>query len=149
MTGHQDGPTVHVVLPGDIDDPASPSGGNHYDRRVLDGLAALGWAVREHPLPGDWPHPDTAARVGLARMLAALPDRSAVLVDGLVASAVPGELTANAARLGLVVLVHMPLEDDAERSALAAASAVVATSEWTRRRLRELYGMPVVHVAAP
>ena len=26
--------TVHVVVPGDIDDPARPSGGNAYDRRV-------------------------------------------------------------------------------------------------------------------
>ncbi|MGN9809196.1 glycosyltransferase family 4 protein [Micromonospora sp. BQ11] len=149
MTEGQDGRAVHVVLPGDIDDPASPSGGNHYDRRVLDGLAARGWAVHEHPLPGGWPHPDTAARAGLGRTLAALPDRSAVLVDGLVASAVPAELTASAARLRLVVLVHMPLEDDAERAALEAASAVVATSEWTRRRLRERYGLHLVHVAVP
>ena len=36
---------VHVVLPNDIDDLDAPSGGNAYDRRVCDGLAALGWAV--------------------------------------------------------------------------------------------------------
>ena len=34
---------VHVVVPSDIDDPHRPSGGNVYDRRVCDGLAAIGW----------------------------------------------------------------------------------------------------------
>ena len=46
---------VHVVVPEAIDDPARPSGGNAYDRRVCRGFAALGWAVREHPVPGAWP----------------------------------------------------------------------------------------------
>ena len=39
---------VHVIVPEGIDDPARPSGGNVYDRRVCRGLAALGWAVHEH-----------------------------------------------------------------------------------------------------
>ena len=44
---------VHVIVPEGIDDPARPSGGNTYDRRVCRGLAALGWAVHEHaPAPG-------------------------------------------------------------------------------------------------
>ena len=52
--------TVHVVVPDGIDDPARPSGGNVYDRHVCDGLAALGWSVREHAVPGFWPRPDAA-----------------------------------------------------------------------------------------
>jgi hypothetical protein len=36
---------VQVIVPEGIDDPARPSGGNTYDRRVCRGLAALGWAV--------------------------------------------------------------------------------------------------------
>ena len=32
---------VHVVVPEGIDDPARPSGGNAYDRRVCRGLVAL------------------------------------------------------------------------------------------------------------
>ncbi len=43
---------MYVVVPDGIDDPARPSGGNAYDRRVCAGLAALGWSVREHAGPG-------------------------------------------------------------------------------------------------
>ncbi|MCW2508795.1 MAG: glycosyl transferase group 1, partial [Modestobacter sp.] len=32
--------SVHVVVPGDIDDDAVPSGGNVYDRRICRGLPA-------------------------------------------------------------------------------------------------------------
>jgi len=36
---------LHAVLPAGVDDPFRPSGGNVYDRRVLDGLTSLGWTV--------------------------------------------------------------------------------------------------------
>jgi glycosyltransferase involved in cell wall biosynthesis len=142
---------VHVILPNDIDDPAAPSGGNTYDRRVCRGLAALGWSVREHAVRGAWPEPGPTERADLARVLATVPDGEVVLLDGLVASTVPAVLVPEAHRLRLVVLVHMPLDDDAEREALTAASAVVTTSAWTRRRLTERYALPAekVHVATP
>ncbi|MGV9213784.1 glycosyltransferase family 4 protein [Micromonospora sp. RB23] len=145
------GRTVHVVLPGDIDDPVAPSGGNTYDRRVCAGLGERGWAVHEHPVPGAWPYPDPAALAALARLLAATPDDAVVLVDGLIASTVPDLLTAHATRLRLVPLVHMPLDDEAEGQALATARAVVTTSEWTRRRLLARHRLPAdrVHVAPP
>jgi glycosyltransferase involved in cell wall biosynthesis len=142
---------VHVVLPGDIDDPATPSGGNGYDRRVCRGLTALGWTVREHPVPGGWPHPGAGERAGVAGVLAALPDDALVLLDGLVASAVPEVLTPSVRRLRLVVLVHLPLDGEVEARALAAVAGVVATSEWTRRWLLDRYALPPdrVSVAAP
>jgi glycosyltransferase involved in cell wall biosynthesis len=149
---------LHVILPNDIDDPATPSGGNAYDRRICHGLAASGWSVREHPVPGAWPRPGAADRAGLARILAALPDGATVLLDGLIASAVPDEMTHEADRLHLVILVHMPLGDEsaadlmrAERHALSAATAIIATSSWARQRLLDLYALPAarVHVAAP
>jgi glycosyltransferase involved in cell wall biosynthesis len=153
--------TVHFILPEGIDDPTRPSGGNTYDRRVCQGLAALGWSVHEHPVPGAWPRPDAAAHAALARAVQGIPDGAVVLLDGLIASAAPRTL-AREHRLRQVVLVHMPLghrppDDEAvavrarEREVLAAADAVVTTSAWTRRRLEELYGLAAdrVHVAEP
>jgi glycosyltransferase involved in cell wall biosynthesis len=134
---------VHVVVPEDIDDPALPSGGNTYDRRVCRGLAELGWAVHEHPVLG--------GAAALARTVREIPDGAVVLVDGLLASPAPEALVPHARRLRQVVLMHMPLGHADEREVLMAATAVVTTSEWTRRRLGELYALPAerVHVAAP
>ena len=133
---------VHVIVPDGIDDPARPSGGNTYDRRVCDGLAALGWTVHEHAV-GDGG--------ALARTVGRIPDGAVVLLDGLIASPAPEVLVPHAGRLRQVVLMHMPLGDSREREVLAAAVAVVTTSEWTRRRLQELYGLPPdrIHVAEP
>ena len=103
---------VHVVVPDSIDDPARPSGGNVYDRRVCAGLAAAGWEVREHQLPGAWPAGDLAA---LHDVLAGLPDGAVVLVDGLIGCAAAEILVPAAARVAVVVLVHMPLERPGER----------------------------------
>ncbi len=142
---------VHVVLPNDIDDPATPSGGNAYDRRVCLGLAGEGWTVREHAVHGTWPHPAPAVRGALARVLADLPDGAIVLLDGLVASAVPDLLRPQATRLRLAVLVHMPLADAAEGEALVAARVILTTSAWTRGQLLDLYALPAekVRVATP
>jgi glycosyltransferase involved in cell wall biosynthesis len=153
---------VHVVVPEGIDDPARPSGGNAYDRQVCRGLAALGWAVHEHPIAGPWPRPDAAGHAALARAVRRIPDDAVVLLDGLIASAAPEALVPEARRLRQVVLVHLPLghrphDDEAgavrarEREVLSAAAAVVTTSAWARRRLEELYALPAdrVHVAEP
>ena len=152
---------VHVVVPDGIDDPARPSGGNTYDRRLCRGLTSLGWSVHEHAVPGGWPRPDAASFAALAGVVERIPDDAVVLLDGLVASTAPEVLVPQARRLRLVVLVHMPLghrpaadEADAvrgrERAVLCAAAAVVTTSAWTRHRLLELYPLPAdrLHVAA-
>ena len=153
---------VHVVVPEGLDDPARTSGGNAYDRRVCRELAALGWVVHQHPIAGAWPRPGAVGQADLARAVEQIPDGAVVLLDGLIASAGPEVLVAQARRLCQVVLVHMPLghrppagEAGAvrarEREVLVAAAAVVTTSAWTRRRLDELYGLPAcrVHVARP
>ena len=72
-----------------------------------------------------------------------------MLLDGLIASPAPEVLVPEPRRLRQVVLVHMPLGDEREREVLEAAAAVITTSEWTRRRLEELYGCGRVHVAEP
>jgi glycosyltransferase involved in cell wall biosynthesis len=153
---------VHVVVPEGIDDPVRPSGGNAYDRRVCRELAALGWTVHEHAVPGAWPRADAAEHAALVRALERIPDDAVVLIDGLIASAARDALVPEAQRLRQVVLVHMPLGHRPpngntsevrarEREVLAGAAAIVTTSRWTRRRLGELYGLPAerIHVAQP
>ncbi|MFJ4848543.1 glycosyltransferase family 4 protein [Streptomyces sp. NPDC088733] len=156
--------TVHVVLPGDVDDTAVPSGGNVYDRRLNQSLAAGGRTVHEIAVTGDWPRPDDAARERLARSLAAVPDGACVLLDGLVACGVPDIVVPQSGRLRLAVLVHLPLADETglppevaaeldsrERETLHGVGAVVATSPWAGRRLVQHHELPPsrVHVVPP
>ncbi|MGA5898439.1 glycosyltransferase family 4 protein [Streptomyces venetus] len=156
--------TVHFVLPGGVDDPAAPSGGNAYDRRVCLDLPGFGWQVTKHAVAGDWPRPGAAARTELARTLSGLPDDAVVLLDGLVACGVPEIVVPEAERLRMAVLVHLPLGDETgldpvvaaeldarERAVLRAVPAVIATSDWAVRRLVSHHGLPPerVHVAAP
>ena len=143
--------SVHFVVPAGIDDPARPSGGNAYDRRIADGLTAAGWTVHVHEVPGSWPSPDSQSLGALAAAVDSIPDGTVVLVDGLVASPSPEVLAPAAGRLRLVVLVHMPLKQEREGTVLAAAAAVITTSAWARRALLDLYSLRAdrVHVAEP
>jgi glycosyltransferase involved in cell wall biosynthesis len=131
---------VHFIAPEGVDDPARPSGGNTYDRRIRDGLTALGWTVHEHAVAGP---------AALGRAVAGLPDGAVVLLDGLIASPAPEVLVPHARRLRQVLLMHMPVADAREGEVVAAASAVVTTSAWSRRRLEALYGAEGIHVAEP
>ncbi|MER5584992.1 glycosyltransferase family 4 protein [Streptomyces asoensis] len=156
--------SVQFVMPGGVDDPANPSGGNAYDRRLCLDLPGFGWQVHKHQVAGSWPRPEAAARADLARTLRDFPDGTVVLIDGLVACGVPEIIAPEAERLRLAVLVHLPLGDERgiapevaaeldakERAVLRAVPAVVATSEWAVRRLVSHHGLAPerVHVAAP
>lgn len=156
--------SVHFVMPGGVDDPANPSGGNAYDRRVCLDLPGFGWQVHQHRVAGEWPRPGAAARAELARTLRELPDGTVVLLDGLVACGVPEIVVPEAERLRLAVLVHLPLGDETgldpvlaaeldarERTVLRAVPAVIATSDWAVRRLVSHHGLAPdkVHDAAP
>ncbi|MFF1305711.1 glycosyltransferase family 4 protein [Streptomyces sp. NPDC058307] len=156
--------SVHFVMPGGVDDPTAPSGGNAYDRRVCLDLPGFGWQVERHAVAGGWPRPGAAARTELARTLRDLPDGTVVLIDGLVACGVPEIVVPEAERLQLAVLVHLPLGDETglepglaleldakEREVLRAVPAVIATSDWAVRRLVSHHGLAPdrVHVATP
>lgn len=142
---------VHVIVPPGIDDPARPSGGNSYDRRVCTSLEATGWDVRLLPVDGQWPRPDQRALTALDWVLAELPDDAVVLIDGLIASAAPTVLSRQTRRLRLVILLHMALGDAAEGAALSTSRAVITTSEWLRRRIIGLHSLvpDQVRVATP
>ena len=154
--------TVHVVVPAGIGDPRRPSGGNTYDHQLCQGLATAGWSVRTWEVAVDGAsaaqRPRAALVASLVHALAGVPDGSAVIVDGLLASGCPEALLPVGRRLRTIILMHMPLGtqgDDADRereaATVRAATAVVTTSEWTRRWLLGAYGLApsLVHVAPP
>jgi glycosyltransferase involved in cell wall biosynthesis len=145
--------TVHLTVVRPVADPALVSGGDVYDARVVDGLRADGWCVDDAQVPGSWPRPDDAARRALAAVLGA--GDGPVLLDGLVACGVPDVVVPHVRRRPTAVLVHLPLGEEqpdleqAEAAVLHAAGAVVATSPWAARRLRERHGLADVTVAVP
>ncbi|XVV07106.1 glycosyltransferase family 4 protein [Actinosynnema sp. CA-248983] len=145
------------VLPAAVADPAAPSGGNGYDRRVSAGLG-----TRDLLVPGAWPRPSAESRRALDGVLGGVPDGGVVLLDGLVACGVPEVVERHAGRLRLVVLAHLPLADEtglppevaarlnaAERRCLRAVAAVIATSAGAGARLVERHGLARVHVVPP
>jgi len=126
---------LRFVVPEGVDDPERVSGGNVYDRRVRDGLAAAGWNVTTS---------EVADADAVAAALAQVPGGGTVLVDGLVAGWAPTAVASAAANVRVVVLAHMvteafagadPLAAERERRALGRAGHVVATSNWTAREL--------------
>lgn len=132
--------TLHLVVPSGIDDAARPSGGNTYDRRIRDGLTALGWTVTVH----------RTDHLQLDAVLATLPAQAIVAIDGLIASAASEPLRRSGNRLRLIALVHLPLgvaNVDSEiarreRTALSSTTAVIATSPWTRQWLMDECRLP-------
>jgi glycosyltransferase involved in cell wall biosynthesis len=142
--------TLFVVIPGDLE---TRTGGYGYDRRIIAGLRARGWAVNVLALDDSFPTPTPAAREQAARVLAAIPDGALVLMDGLALGALPGDVEREAGRLTIVALVHHPLAAEtgiepalasvleiSERRALAAARSVVVTSRATAAALAD-YGV--------
>ena len=132
MTGR----VLHVVIPGDLD---TKTGGYGYDRQIVRGLRSRGWNVVLTSLPGQYPMPTAADRAVAAAALAAIPDRSLVLVDGLALGALPWEAARERERLQLVALVHHPL--GLETGLDADASRVLLESE--RRALEHVRGVVV------
>lgn len=152
------GHRVHFLLPAGWDDPRRPSGGNYYDQRIRSELGDSGWQVRTVVAPAS-PAPTDRT---LADVLAAIPDGSTVLADGLIVSAAADQVVGHLPRLRLTVLLHMPLvtafgrEHDergraSEAAVLAAATNVVVTSRWSQQELIRHYGLAPerIHVAVP
>jgi len=134
-------PSLALVVPGDL---ATRTGGYGYDRRILAGLKARGWTAAVVALDASFPLPTPPARAHAVRSLAAIPDGSLVMIDGLALGAMPSEIEREQQRLRLVGLVHHPLAHEtglepavaaalevSERRALAAVRHVVVTSRGT------------------
>jgi glycosyltransferase involved in cell wall biosynthesis len=143
---------VVFAVPGDL---ANPTGGYAYDRRIIEGLAALGWRTAVVDLGDGFPFPTNAARAAARTRLAALPIGPPIVIDGLAFGALPEAAAALGATHSLVALVHHPLALEtglsaaasaslraSERAALACARHVIATSTTTARLLAADYDVP-------
>jgi hypothetical protein len=132
---------VTFLIPGDLE---SRTGGYGYDRRLIDELRRLEWAVDVRRLDGSYPFPAAAAKTEARAILAECADGAVVVVDGLAFGAMADEAEQERHRLRLVALVHHPLATEtgldpeqaaallvSERRALACARLVVVTSRAT------------------
>lgn len=148
---------LHVLVPRGIEDPARPSGGNTYDRRLCMALRDRGWHVEVVEVEGGWPWSPDRGSPDLEEALRRLPDGARVLLDGLLASRLPAVVVPASRRLHVVLLVHLPVGVDdvlgrlAERQVVGAATSVVTTSSWCRDWLVAEYDLDPrrVHVARP
>lgn len=144
-------PDVWFAIPGDL---ATLTGGYAYARRLMAALPAAGWYPHHLQLPGSFPNPSPGDLAATAEMLSALPEQTAVLVDGLAFGALPPHLLAEL-DLSLTVLVHHPLAEEtglsteaaarlraSERAALPMAQSVVVTSGHTLETMVRDYGVP-------
>jgi glycosyltransferase involved in cell wall biosynthesis len=130
-----------LVVPGSLD---ARTGGYIYDRHIVDGLRAMGWAMDVKTLDDSFPRPTASAVAHAEDVFAALPDGTVALVDSLALGAIPEIIERHGSRLRIVALVHLPLAADvgteeeaaarfavAERRALSVASLVVVTGRAT------------------
>lgn len=141
---------VALVVPGRLE---TRTGGYIYDRRVAEGLRALGWFVDVLELDPSFPAPTAVALEHAARALAGIAAGTIVLVDGLAFGAMPDALAREAARLLIVGLIHLPLAaahgldetsrarlSRSERDSLRAARLIVVTGHATPALL-EAHGL--------
>lgn len=144
------------AIPGDL---ATPTGGYGYDRRVLELLPSYGIAAKAVALPGSFPSPTGDDLVLTEKLLTAVPQEAALLVDGLAFGALPPPLLGRLKSRRVVALVHHPLAlesgidesrrralHESEATALARADHVVVTSPATERTLVADFGVPAAKI---
>lgn len=142
---------LYFVFPGNLD---TPSGGYHYDRRMIQELQKCGLQIQCISLAESFPNPDHQALDDARQKLAALPDGAVVILDGLAFGVMDSLARAEQQRLRLIALCHHPLAFESglderqrqafhtsERSALHSARAVIVTSEATRQILIEHFAI--------
>jgi glycosyltransferase involved in cell wall biosynthesis len=149
------------AVPGDL---ATPTGGYVYDRRIIAELSLRDWRIEVVDLGDGFPYPAADTRTAACARLAALPPGHPVVIDGLAFGVLAEAAAALRASHPLVALVHHPLALESglsaadaaslrarERSALACARHVIATSAAVARLLVDDYGVAAgrVSVVAP
>jgi glycosyltransferase involved in cell wall biosynthesis len=141
---------LQFVVPGSL---TEVTGGYEYDRRLIEGLGALGWRVFVSSLDRGFPFPAHEALAEADAVFASFPDGALVLIDGLALGAMPDVVAAHSARLRLIGLIHHPLALEngltpalverlrrSEEAALRSVRHVIVTSGFTRDGLAS-YGV--------
>jgi glycosyltransferase involved in cell wall biosynthesis len=139
------------AVPGDL---STPTGGYVYDRRIIGELRTLGWTVQVLDLGNTFPGASPAARCEASQRLVALPKGRTIVIDGLAFGVLPEAAAMLSPRNRLIALVHHPLAlesglgaaqaaalRESERTALAQAHRVIATSAATARLLAADFGV--------
>ena len=145
------------AVPGDL---ATPTGGYVYDRRIIAELSLRDWRIEVVDLGDGFPYPAVATRAAACARLAALPPGHPIVIDGLAFGVLAEAAAALRASHPLVALVHHPLALESglsaadaaslrasERSALACARHVIATSAAVARLLVDDYGVSAGRVS--
>ncbi len=139
------------AAPGEL---TTPTGGFVYDRRIVEGLRALGWRIKTLNLGDGFPFPSAGTRASARARLAELSTGQLIVIDGLALGALPDVAMQLRASHALVALVHHPLalesglsSDDtatlrlSEAEALASVRRVIVTSPSTARLIVADYGV--------
>lgn len=159
--------TLTLLAPAGVQ---APTGGNIYDRRLVDVLRDLGVSARLVEVPGPWPDDSAAAGERLCAAAADAVDAagvadgsgasgpSAVLIDGLLAAGCPQAVGRLAAEAHLGIIAHLPAELEtglppkrrerlarSEAQAMRAAHVIVCPSRWTAEFLSDTYGLGEAH----
>lgn len=143
---------IYFAYPGDLN---TPTGGYHYDRRLIEELRSICVRVETVALPHCTSEPDQEVLARVKQILAAIPDQSVLVIDGLAFGVLDDLAVAESQRLRLVALCHHPLALetghsermrqtllDSERRALSCTQATVVTSEHTRQILIDQFAVP-------
>lgn len=143
------------AVPGDL---KTLTGGYIYDRRLMEQLVRLEWAVDHIELPAGFPNPSAQDMAETFRLLAEVPPDCPVIIDGLAFGAMDTEGVARIAA-PIVALVHHPLAEESgldpahrdhlfetERRNLAHAARVIVPSRHTAEILTASYGVAEANI---
>lgn len=149
-----------LAVPGDIN---TVTGGYIYDRRVLEGLRALGYDMTLTALPASLPDPTAADMTTAFARLEAVAERGPLIIDGLAFGALDPPRVATL-RAPIIALIHHPLAREhglsaarqkhlfaTEKANLSCAQQVIVPSPHTADILTTDYAVPAgrITIARP
>ncbi|MBB4145176.1 glycosyltransferase [Rhizobium rhizoryzae] len=149
-------PSLVFAYPGDL---MTKTGGYAYDRHIVSELRSAGWTVNMMPLGPGFPYPRERDLRNAESLIAALPDETVLLVDGLAYGVLHEVAERERERLRILALVHHPLAletgldpadrvrlEVSERLALTCTRHVFVTSPATAKTLESSYGLTSSHI---